>query len=300
MEPDAIPVILLHGWPGSFHEFMPVIKPLTQAGTNAAGKKVSYDVVVPSLPGFIFSSLPPANWTTDDVARIFNTLMTDVLGYPKYAVHGTDWGCVVGYSLYSKFAAAVAAAQFVFIPFIPPSPEQMAAENVTLTAEQDETVARFNAAGTTGLGFRDMQTYKPNDVGLALYDNPVGQLAWMGGNIMRWSDPHAGTPPSRLDSTAILTMVSLYYLSESFHTSLWIYGANSTAFSPLYTRAATDAPMLYSEYKNNVACWPREFVAKVGNLVSYIAHDFGGHFPGLDNPPALIADIREIVSYWNV
>ncbi|KAJ7879603.1 Alpha/Beta hydrolase protein [Mycena olivaceomarginata] len=90
-DPDAIPVILIHGWPGSFQEFLPVIQPLTQPSLNASGKNVSFNVVVPSLPGFIFSSAPPANWTTDDTARIFNTLMTEVLGYSAYAVHSTDW-----------------------------------------------------------------------------------------------------------------------------------------------------------------------------------------------------------------
>ncbi|KAJ7453139.1 Alpha/Beta hydrolase protein [Mycena latifolia] len=90
-DPDAIPVILLHGWPGSFHEFAPVIKPLTQSWTSATGKNVSYNVVVPSLPGFVFSSAAPANRTVDDTARIFNTLMTEVLGYSTFTVHGTDW-----------------------------------------------------------------------------------------------------------------------------------------------------------------------------------------------------------------
>ncbi|KAJ7205254.1 Alpha/Beta hydrolase protein, partial [Mycena pura] len=297
---DAIPIILLHGWPSSFHEFTPVIKALTESWTNAAGKKVSYHVVVPSLPGFVFSSAPPINWTTDDTARIFNTLMTDVLGYTKYAVHGTDWGCVVGYSLYSKFPKTVRAAQFVFIPFFPPSREQMTAENITLTAEQDVTVARAVSTGTTGLGFRDMQTNKPSDVALALFDNPVGQLAWMGGNIMRWSDPRAGTGPSQLNSTTLLTMISLYYLTESFPSSLLIYGANPTAFSPVYTKASTDAPMLFSQHKYNVAYWPKEFLAKVGNLVSYTVHEFGGHFPALDNASATISDIREVASYWEV
>ncbi|KAJ7347517.1 Alpha/Beta hydrolase protein [Mycena albidolilacea] len=298
---DAIPVILLHGWPASFHEFTPVIKPLTQSSTNAAGKKASFNVVVPSLPGFVFSSLPPVNWTTDDTARIFNTLMTDVLGYPKYAVHATDWGCIMGYSLYSNFATTVRAAQFDFIPFSPPSREEMAAENITLTPEQNVTVARCTTARTTGLGFRDMQTNKPNDVGLSLYDNPVGQLAWMGGKIKLWSDPRAGMPPSQLNSTAILTLISLYYLTDSFLSSLWIYVANPEAFSSVYSnKASTDAPMLFSQYKYNVAYWPEEFVAKVGNLVSYTVHEFGGHFPGLDNPPAMIADIREVASYWKV
>ncbi|KAJ7083425.1 Alpha/Beta hydrolase protein [Mycena epipterygia] len=80
--PNAIPVILLHGWP----EFLPIIKPLTETSKN-----VSYNVVVPSLPGFVFSSAPPINWTVDDTACIFNTLMTEVLGYLTYTVHSTDW-----------------------------------------------------------------------------------------------------------------------------------------------------------------------------------------------------------------
>ncbi|KAJ7183808.1 Alpha/Beta hydrolase protein [Mycena filopes] len=297
---DAIPIILLHGWPSSFHEFTHVIKPLTESWTNASGKKVSFNVVVPSLPGFVFSSAPPTSWTTDDTARIFNTLMTDVLGYPKYAVHGTDWGCVVGYSLYKNFPATVRAGQFVFIPFIPPSREQMTAEGVVITGEVEVTLGRMMAAGTTGLGFRDMQTNKPGDVGLSLYDNPVGQLAWMGGNIMRWSDPRAGTGPSQLTSTELLTMISLYSLTDSFPSSLLIYGANPGAFGAVYTKAPTDAPMLFSQHKYNVACWPREFVAKVGNLVSYKVHEFGGHFPAIDNPSATIADIREVAEHWEV
>jgi pimeloyl-ACP methyl ester carboxylesterase len=108
--PGAIPVLLLHGWPGmffslilahlsleslcplgSFDEFGPVIKPLTQQAQTSTGRNVSFDVIVPSLPGFTFSSAPPANWTVDDTARIFNTLMVDVLGYKEYTTHGTDW-----------------------------------------------------------------------------------------------------------------------------------------------------------------------------------------------------------------
>jgi hypothetical protein len=76
--------------PGSFDEFSPVIKPLTQQAQTSTGRNTSFDVIVPSLPGFTFSSAPPANWTVDDTARIFNTLMVDVLGYKEYTTHGTD------------------------------------------------------------------------------------------------------------------------------------------------------------------------------------------------------------------
>ncbi|KAJ6508056.1 Alpha/Beta hydrolase protein [Mycena vulgaris] len=295
---DAIPVILLHGWPGSFYEFAPVIKPLTQSWTSATGKKVSYNVIVPSLPGFVFSSAPPANWTVDDTARIFNTLMTEVLGYATYTVHGTDWGSAVAYSLYSSFNTTVRTTHFVFIPFIPPSAQEIADNNITLSDAQQVAEQRGTEWSTIGNSYFNEQTNKPNDIGLALYDNPVGQLAWIGGNIKLWSDPRAGTPPSVLNNTAILISVSLYYFTDSFLSAAWIYGQNPHGFHTEYTKADTDAPMLFTQYEYNIALWPEEYVAKVGNLVSYKVRDFGGHFAGLDNPPALIEEIREMGLYF--
>ncbi|KAF7357826.1 Epoxide hydrolase domain protein [Mycena venus] len=297
-ESDAIPVILLHGWPGSFHEFLPVIEPLTESSLSKSGKNVSFNVVVPSLPGFDFSSAPPANWTVDDTARIFNTLMTEVLGYPRYVVHSTDWGAAVGYSLYSSFTTSVRAAHFAFIPFIPPSAQEIADNNITLSDAQKVTEQRSTEWSTTGNGYFIEQTTKPNDIGLSLYDNPVGQLAWIGAKLKLWSDPRAGTPPSVLNTTAMLTTVSLYYLTGSFLSSVWIYAQNPDGFRSVYTKALTDTPLLFSQYEYNVGLWPKEYVAKVGNLVSYKVHDFGGHFAGLDNPPALIEDIRDMGPYF--
>ncbi|KAJ6507188.1 Alpha/Beta hydrolase protein [Mycena vitilis] len=314
-DPDAIPIILFHGWPGkllcsssltifdrkdragSFHEFIPVIKPLTQPA-SVAGKNVSYHVVVPSLPGFVFSSAPPANWTVDDSGRLFNTLMTEVLGYSTYAVHGTDWGCNVAYSMYASFNTTVRAGQFVFIPFFPPGAEEIAANNITLSDSQKVAEQRNADWNSTGDSYFLEQETKPNDIGLALYDNPVGQLAWIGAKYKLWSDPRAGTPPSVLDNTAILTSVSLYYLTDSFLSSVWIYAQNPAGFKTVYTEALTDAPLLFSQYEYNVGFWPQEYVAKVGNLVSYKVHHFGGHFAGLDNPPALVEDIRELGPYF--
>ncbi|KAJ7761014.1 Alpha/Beta hydrolase protein [Mycena metata] len=297
-DPNAIPLVLLHGWPGSFHEFLPVIKPLTESSL-VNGTNVSYNVVVPGLPGFLFSSPPPLNWTVADTARIFNTLMTDVLGYETYAVHGTDWGCGVGYSLYSDFNSTVRALQLVLLPFLPLSPEEIAANNITLTAVEEVSEQRAVAWTTSDWGYFKEQSTKPNDLGLALYDSPVGQLAWIAGKYKRWSDPRAGTPPSVLDHTAILTAVSLYYLTDSFLSSIWIYEQNPNVLNPVYSKAPTDAPLLFSQYEYSIGFWPEQYVAKVGNLVSYTVHDFGGHWAGLDNPPALIGDLRAMAPYFS-
>ncbi|KAJ7356645.1 Alpha/Beta hydrolase protein [Mycena albidolilacea] len=295
---DAIPLLLIHGWPGSIQEFLPIIKPLTQPWTSPTGKNVSFSVIVPSLPGFLFSSPPPQNWTNLETAHLFNTLMTDVLGYSKYALHGTDWGSHIGYHMYESFNTTVRAAHFVFLPFRPPSPQEIADKNITLSDFQKIALQRTVDWRTTGQSYLQEQTFKPNDIGLALYDNPVGQLAWIGGKTKLWSDPRAGTGPSVLTNTAILTSVSLYYLTGSFQSSVWQYARNAGASRTEYIKPPTDAPMLYSIYAYNIAFWPQEYVEKVGNLVSYKEHDFGGHFAGLDNPPALIEDVREMGLYF--
>lgn len=134
------------------------------------------------------------------------------------------------------------------------------------------------------------------------------------------SDPNAGQSPSVLTHNEILRSVSLYYLTECFASSVVIYQQNPNGFASVYTKASTDAPLLYSAFKYNLGFWPPAVVAKTGNLVLYNSelpclreyiinrrmdwlietdHESGGHFPGLDNPPALLEDLREIATYWS-
>ncbi|GAQ09889.1 putative epoxide hydrolase [Aspergillus lentulus] len=297
--PNAIPLLLVHGWPGSFLEFAPIIDQLTKEATTSTGKTVSFDVIIPSLPGFAFSSPPPPSWTITDTARILNTLMVDVLGYETYAIHGTDWGSAVSYNMYDTFNATIGAAHFVFLPFYPQTPGELTAGNITLSkAEQAEEQNAMNWANT-GDGYFIEQSTKSNTVGLALHDNPVGQLAWLGEKFMNWSDPNAGTGPSVLNHNEILRSVSLYYLTGTFASSVLIYSQNPNTWKTEYSKARNDAPLLFSSFKYNVGFWPARLVSKLGNLVLYRNHDFGGHFPGLDNPPALLEDLREIGSFWS-
>jgi pimeloyl-ACP methyl ester carboxylesterase len=146
-------LLLNHGWPGTFLEFIPLIDSLISVGNTSTGRSVSFDVVIPSLPGFAFSSAPPVNWTVDDTARVFNTLMTQVLGYNKYAVHGTDWGSPVAYRLYNDFNDTVRALHMTFIPFLPATPEALAEEGITLTPDQVFTDQRAEDWLTIGQGY---------------------------------------------------------------------------------------------------------------------------------------------------
>nr|POE88364.1 putative epoxide hydrolase [Quercus suber] len=290
-DPDAIPLLLEHGWPGSFLEFIPTIKALTTRAKISNGKTVSFHVVVPSLPGFAFSEAPPANWTVDDTGRLHHTLMTKVLGYETFAVHGTDFGVGPAYSLYDGSNQTARAAHFAFLPFIPLLPEQLAERNISLQSslEEFEEQRLFEWATTGNAYFQEQVTKASSKV--EFYSRKI----WT--DLYR-SDPRAGTSPSVFNHNEILRAVSLYYLTRSFLSSVYIYHQNPNGFKTEYTKARTNAPMFFSAFKYNVGFWPPTLVAQAGNLVSYRNHEFGGHFPGLDNPPALLDDLRNIGNYW--
>lgn len=114
-------------------EFLPVIDPLTEKANTSTDKPVSFNVVVPSLPGIAFSTSGPGNWTLEDTARVFSTLMTDVLGYKTFAAHGTSNGAVLTFSLYDKFNTTTRAAHFPLLPFYSSIPEEIAALEIELS-----------------------------------------------------------------------------------------------------------------------------------------------------------------------
>ncbi|KAJ6024640.1 alpha/beta-hydrolase [Penicillium herquei] len=163
---DAIPLLLLHGWPGSFLEFIPLIDNLTETAQTKSGKSVSFDVIVPSLPGFAFSSTPSIEWTIQDTSRVFDTLMTEVLHYERYAIFGTDWGSGVGYTMYNKFNRTVMAAHLAFLPFYPLSLSELAAENITLTTLEDFEESVTTTWSNSGIGYFSEQTTKVSEVPL--------------------------------------------------------------------------------------------------------------------------------------
>ena len=137
-----------------------MVDPLRENAETSDGKAVSFHLVIPSLPGFLFSDAPPANWTVADTARIFNKLMTDVLKYETFALHGTDWGSAIGYSMYEQFNSTTRAFHTPFLPFMPLTSEEHAARNISLTPEEDFQVRRTEEFLTTGMGFLEEQVTK--------------------------------------------------------------------------------------------------------------------------------------------
>ncbi|KAL6692291.1 hypothetical protein J3F84DRAFT_402106 [Trichoderma pleuroticola] len=168
-------------------------------------------------------------------------------------------------------------------------------------AELPAANANLNMSLTTGIPLSTLKNtttlrykseLKVNTIGLALYDNPVGQLAWLAEKFV------ICTGPSFMTDNEILRHVSLYYLTQTFDSAAFVYAQNPDGFSHTYRTARSKQPLLYTNFRYNILFYPEKLVATIGNLVYYNKVQFGGHFPGVDNPAALASDIRLSGKYF--
>ncbi|HEY3545877.1 MAG TPA: epoxide hydrolase, partial [Propionicimonas sp.] len=228
-DPDATPLILTHGWPGSIVEFLDLIGPLTAPADGG----LAFDVVIPSMPGFGLSG-PTADvgWDTHRVATAFAELMGR-LGYDRYLAQGGDFGAFVAPELgrvapESVLGVHVNAATFGFIPFGPVEDDVVA----TMTDVERARLARLGAYLSEGNGYFQIQATRPHTIGFALHDSPVGQLAWVVDKFKEWTHPSTELPERSIRRDRMLTNVMLYWLTgtatssaqiyyESMHSSRW-------------------------------------------------------------------------------
>ncbi|KAF8334602.1 Alpha/Beta hydrolase protein [Cantharellus anzutake] len=291
--PNAVPILILHGWPGTFWDFKKIIKPLAHP---IDPNHPSFHVVAPSLPGYGFSSLPRTRkFTTVDIARIFDTLMTKVLGYSRYFGQGGDWG--------AHILRATAEHHSDNAPFIHFNMFYCAEPNWVADAEKgrfwglNETeinaLRRADEFIEFGKGYSAIQSTKARyTVGVS----PLALLAYIGEKMQAWSDPDLW------DVNNLLETVAIYYFTESFHTSVMIYLQNDdirAAFVSPSSWGKLKSKLGISAFPYEIVIHPRSWIENCGSVVQYNTHTRGGHFPALDNPDALIADLRELITaYW--
>ncbi|HEV3329843.1 MAG TPA: epoxide hydrolase [Bryobacteraceae bacterium] len=269
--PNPMPLILTHGWPGSVFEFLEGIGPLS----------ATFDVVVPSLPGFGFSSKPkgkPVGPVT--TARLWHRLMTEVLGYRKFGAQGGDWGMRVTMELAAQFPESVIGIHLNAAAAGAPIPD---AEQ---TAEEREWIRAVTAARTAELDYFNEQQHKPQTVAFALYDNPIGAAAWIAEKMKGWSD--AGFTE---DQT--LTNVMIYLVTDTVGTGVWFYRGAGDERSQLRGKLMTPTGFAAFPKEMPYLAPPRSIIERGFNLVHYTKMPHGGHFACLEQPELLTADIRE-------
>ena len=220
--PDAIPITLIHGWPGSIHEFDRVVDLLT----NPPPGKQAFHVVVPSIPGFLWSSPPPKRgWTMQDTARIFHLLMLS-LGHDKYVAQAGDWGMFVARELGAnpEFKQHCKAVHLNFCPT--PLPDNLTDED--LTEREKRIEKRCRNWLDEHLGYAVMMRTRPHTLGVSLVDNPFGIMMWVGEKYLELVNPEHLIDPDFKEKwdEATLTTVCLYYFSGCMMTSMLPYFEN--------------------------------------------------------------------------
>jgi epoxide hydrolase len=288
-EPEAFPLILSHGWPGSVVEFLDVIGPLTDPKAHGGDAADAFHLVIPSLPGFGFSGpTHEPGWDSNRMARAFAELMSR-LGYERYGAHGGDFGAFISPDLGRVDAEHVVgvhvnAATVGFIPFGD-------VDEATLAEFTDAEKTRFermNRFLSEGNAYFQIQGTRPQTIAYGLTDSPVGQLGWIVEKFKEWTHPSAELPEKAIDRDRMLTNISIYWFTntagssaqmyyESMHTSNWPTPSEVPTGVAVF---AEDIPIRrYAEQGNNIVHWS-EF-------------DRGGHFAAMEAPDLLVGDIRE-------
>jgi pimeloyl-ACP methyl ester carboxylesterase len=280
--PDALPLVITHGWPGSIVEFQRVLEPLTRPELHGGDPADAFHVIAPSLPGYAFSAKPTARGcTAERIAELWAALMAR-LGYDRYVAQGGDWGSVVT-SLVGATDPSHCAGIHITLSMLT-GPQGQATEPEELRA-----VERLMQYKQWDSGYSTQQKTRPQTLGYGLHDSPAGQLAWIVEKLSAWTD-NDGDPADVLGRDAMLDDVTLY----------WVTGT-ATSSARLYWESFGNIARLPVEVPTGVAVYPGEIIPPVRkwmgklfpNITHWAEHDRGGHFAAWEVPDAFVADVRE-------
>jgi pimeloyl-ACP methyl ester carboxylesterase len=278
---DPVPLLLAHGWPGTFAQMADLIPLLTAPGP------VCFDVVVPSLPGFAFSDPFPAGGPRGRIADLWHRLMTGVLGYPRFAAAGGDIGSDVVTRLALQHPGALLGIHLTDVrdPWLGPGSAPLSPAEQAYRADQERWYA------TEG-GYDLIQATKPATLAYALADSPLGACAWILEKLRAWSDC-GGDLERRFTLDQLLTQVTLYLVTDCLPTSIQLYFDrvnHPQGFGPGdRVRVPTGVALFPAEKPANP---PREWAERAYDLRRWTAMPRGGHFPALEEPALLAEDLR--------
>ncbi|HWU11085.1 MAG TPA: epoxide hydrolase [Streptomyces sp.] len=292
-EPDATPLLLTHGWPSSFVEFLDVIGPLTNPVRYGGDAADAFHVIIPALPGHPLSGPSPcASWDVERTARAWGDLMGR-LGYRDYLVQGGDWGMPVSLRLAQERPDEIRGVHLTMFVTVPPL---SAADTPELDAEAMARLEFAQHFEQDGAGWRLLQSTRPTTLSYGLTDSPVGQLAWIVEKFREWSAAE-GSPEDAIDRDRMLTNVMLYWLTGSAGSSAQFY-YESTHLTTDFLR--TWAGPWTHPAPTAVAYFPKDVVRPVRalaeralpTLTRWTEYEQGGHFAALEQPQSFVSDLR--------
>ncbi|MFR9779357.1 epoxide hydrolase family protein [Micromonospora sp. MS34] len=294
-EPDATPMLMTHGWPGSIVEFAEVVGPLTDPRAHGGNPADAFHLVLPSIPGFTLSGpTSETGWEFKRVAAAFAVLM-ERLGYGRYGVQGGDWGAIISRELGRTRSDRVIGVHLNLLPnsFQPqePDPHELAALSPN---ERQRTLAsweRIKAWSRERQGYADIQSTRPQTVAYGLTDSPVGQLAWIVEKFKEWTDSES-RPEDAVDRDQMLTNVMLYWLTGTAGSSARIYYERAHADYRGLPPEPSTAPTALAVFPHDNFIPLRHIADRTNHIVQWTEYDRGGHFAAMEQPALLVNDIR--------
>ena len=282
--PDALPLIITHGWPGSVAEFWDIIGPLTDPAAFGGAADDAFHLVIPSIPGYGFSGpTHDRGWDARRVARAWAELMS-LLGYQRYGAQGGDWGSIISRELGLADPGHVAGVHLNMLITRPPD------DPGELTEEETRRLQAARTFRTTGSGYSAIQGTRPQTLAYGLVDSPAGQLAWITEKFGEWTDN--GLPDEAVDRDQLLTNVMLYWLTGTAGSSARLYyeTARARAWSPT---ARSTVPTGVAVFPREIAPPIRRFAGQYDTIVHWTEFGRGGHFAAMEVPDLLVGDVRE-------
>jgi microsomal epoxide hydrolase len=279
-KPNAPPLLLSHGWPGSVFEFHKIIPLLTE----------HFTVIAPSLPGYTLSFKPgQQRFGIIEIAELFAELMS-ALGYEKFCAQGGDWGSFVTSVLGHRFSGRVTGIHLNLLP-VRRDPSMLSNPN----AEEKVYLAQLNNFLKEETGYQWIQGTKPQTLAFGLTDSPAGLAAWIVEKFHAWTD-NKGSPEDAVSRDEMLANISLYWFTGAIGSSFWPYYSRMHGPWPIPDGETVAVPMGYAEFPREILSPPRSLAARTfTDIRRWTRMEKGGHFAALEQPDALA---QEIIAFF--
>lgn len=287
--PAPLPLLISHGWPGSVLEFRRLIPMLTDPARFGGDPRDAFTVVAPSLPGYGFSWQPgQAAMGIEEMADVFAELMTDVLGYKRFAAQGGDWGGFITTRLGYAHPQKLLGIHLNFLAV---------RRDAQMLQSDDEAELRFAGELAHFLkeetGYQWIQGTRPLTLAFGLNDSPAGLAAWIVEKFQRWSD-NDGDPASAVDRDQMLANITLYWVTGAIGSSFWPYYHRMHRAWPIPHGETVGVPMGYVEFPREILRPPRSVAQRTySNIRRWTVAQRGGHFAAMEQPEVLAHEIRE-------
>ncbi|ABD56396.1 epoxide hydrolase family protein [Jannaschia sp. CCS1] len=283
-QPDAIPLLMLHGWPSSFVQMLDIIPMLT----SPSGDNPAFHVVAASLPGYGFSDIPNSTGLSPAaIAPYMHRLMTESLGYARYGVRSSDLGAGIAATMAATYGEAIIGSHTGGTnPYLGPDIPQ------DLSPEEQAFVQTAQSWMAQEMGYAIVQSSKPQTLAVALNDSPAGLASWIIEKFWRWTD-HDGTIESAINRDALLTNLTIYWATQTINPSMRLYAEAARAPA---SWAPPQVPVGYLMPVNDLFETPRSWIERHGPVAHWTRSDVGGHFMEWEQPQIVAEDLRVFFS----